>query len=130
MAEPSENLMENLAKAFAVERQFSRKLERELECLRELCSEEVRRAAVQKAWEVSSQNVGPAEVHNEDPKESQVEAQQMAPTVRDLVAAFEQKARSGGDSSTTRTFSLSPRVGNGLVRTSSWHCLGQSCDQY
>merc|ERR1719149_242768 len=52
-----DGLLENLAKAFEVERRFSKGLEKELQCLRELSGNEVRQKALHQAWQAPAQSL-------------------------------------------------------------------------
>lgn len=85
--EPGQSsLLDNLAKALEVERRFAKGLEAELQCLRELSGEEVRHAALEKAWQASA-----------EPSTTSDSKAAKPPTVRDLVAAYEQRAKTGGN---------------------------------
>lgn len=83
-------LLENMAKAFEVERRFAKGLEEELRCLRELSTKEVHLAALEKAWQAPPE---PASI----PSATVSSQKAQTPKVRDLVAAFEQRGKSGGD---------------------------------
>lgn len=99
-------LIENLAKAFEVERRFSKGLEEELRCLRELSTKEVHLAALEKAWQATAEPDTSVTVSSKTVP---------TPTVRALVAAFEQRGRSAAVPAESE--------GHGMVRNSSWHCL-------
>jgi hypothetical protein len=90
-SEPTQKeLLENLAKAYEVEKRFARGLEQELHCLRELSGEEVKRTALEKAWKVTEMTEQP-----NPPSCTGGSSSVQTGTVRDLVAAFEQRSKTG-----------------------------------